>query len=147
MPPKQKQKQKRETDIKPKDKEKIKIVKINEIENECLIENTGERKKGYLIEKTYQILDSKGKETKINRELFVEKMNKYSENLKPGTKFQICTFFENVGWRSVNGGHMITQGEDCAKYIFSGNYDDGEWSDLGDILAFTLMIYPDIIEK
>jgi hypothetical protein len=75
-------------------------------------------------------------------------MNKYSENLKPGTKFQICTFFENVGWRSVNGGHMITKGEDTSKYIFSGTYDDGsEWSDLGDVIAFTLMIYPDIIEK
>jgi hypothetical protein len=43
---------------------------------------------------------------------------------------------------------MITKGEDCAKYIFSGSYDDGsEWTDLGNVVAFTLMIYPGIIEK
>lgn len=147
MPPKQKQSQKREELKTNEPEDKIKFVKIHEYSQSSSIENSGKLKNGYLIEKMFQILDSKGKDTTITRETFVKKMNKYSENFKEDGKFQIATFFENVGWRSVNGGHMIGHGEDCAKYIFSGEYNDGEWTDLGDVSAFTIMFYPNTIEK
>ena len=66
----------------------------------------------------------------ISRDEFVKAMNNYSLNFKPNQVFQIATFFENVGWRSVNSGYMIGKDEeDISKYIFSPEYDDGTYTD------------------
>ena len=127
---------------------KVKFVKTSEYKEDAIIESNGKPLKSYVIEHTFQILDEKKNKTKISRDDFVEAMNNYSHNLKPNQVFQIATFFENVGWRSVNSGYMIGKDEeDISKYIFSPEYDDGTYTDLGDVIAFTIMIYPTSIDE
>ena len=126
----------------PKEK-KIRIVEIAQQSTPINIETNNGILKGNTKTIEYQILDEKDNRASLTRTELIERLDKYTDKLDSGTRFQVNVYFENIGWRSVKGGGIIIAHEtlDIGKYIYGDSARDSDYvEEIGDVLAFEIVM-------